>query len=174
MNSIRLFSCYQQPTKPFLCRKWEFTADRATEMRADVLRPSVLYSRICLCFSRVALSFHLTFIFWKPLHWYQFYFNTCQWWDYLVHFREYNVTGLICQVLSGKMWIFIFRAQRIWFVLRFPLFLTGFRYISQAAAKIDVDFDYDGPLMKTEVPGPRSRVSSWSIVACILFLFSYV
>uniref|UniRef100_A0A8D0HJY3 4-aminobutyrate aminotransferase n=1 Tax=Sphenodon punctatus TaxID=8508 RepID=A0A8D0HJY3_SPHPU len=29
--------------------------------------------------------------------------------------------------------------------------------ISQAAAKIDVDFDYDGPLMKTEVPGPRSR-----------------
>lgn len=65
------------------------------------------------------------------------------------------------------------RAQKIWFVLRFSLFLTGHRYISQAAAKIDVDFDYDGPLMKTEVPGPRSRVSFQSIVACF-FLFSCV
>ncbi|XP_010077335.1 PREDICTED: 4-aminobutyrate aminotransferase, mitochondrial-like, partial [Pterocles gutturalis] len=37
------------------------------------------------------------------------------------------------------------------------LLICGHRYISQAAAKIDVDFDYDGPLMKTEVPGPRSR-----------------
>uniref|UniRef100_A0A8V0Z1Z8 4-aminobutyrate aminotransferase n=1 Tax=Gallus gallus TaxID=9031 RepID=A0A8V0Z1Z8_CHICK len=37
------------------------------------------------------------------------------------------------------------------------LLVFGHRYISQAAAKIDVDFDYDGPLMKTEVPGPRSR-----------------
>ena len=37
--------------------------------------------------------------------------------------------------------------------------LPGSRHISQAAAKIDVEFDYDGPLMKTEVPGPRSRVS---------------
>ncbi|KAF2981719.1 hypothetical protein EK904_015101 [Melospiza melodia maxima] len=36
-------------------------------------------------------------------------------------------------------------------------YLVRHRYISQAAAKIDVDFDYDGPLMKTEVPGPRSR-----------------
>ncbi|MBZ3885817.1 4-aminobutyrate aminotransferase, mitochondrial, partial [Sciurus carolinensis] len=36
-------------------------------------------------------------------------------------------------------------------------FTTGSRYISQAAAKVDVEFDYDGPLMKTEVPGPRSR-----------------
>ncbi|KAF3818948.1 hypothetical protein GH733_012365 [Mirounga leonina] len=34
---------------------------------------------------------------------------------------------------------------------------TGSRHISQAAAKVDVEFDYDGPLMKTEVPGPRSR-----------------
>uniref|UniRef100_A0A4W2FL27 4-aminobutyrate aminotransferase, mitochondrial n=1 Tax=Bos indicus x Bos taurus TaxID=30522 RepID=A0A4W2FL27_BOBOX len=33
----------------------------------------------------------------------------------------------------------------------------GSRHISQAAAKVDVEFDYDGPLMKTEVPGPRSR-----------------
>uniref|UniRef100_A0A8D2J146 Uncharacterized protein n=1 Tax=Varanus komodoensis TaxID=61221 RepID=A0A8D2J146_VARKO len=37
------------------------------------------------------------------------------------------------------------------------MFLPGHRGISQAAAKIDVEFDYDGPLMKTEVPGPRSR-----------------
>uniref|UniRef100_I3M573 4-aminobutyrate aminotransferase n=1 Tax=Ictidomys tridecemlineatus TaxID=43179 RepID=I3M573_ICTTR len=37
------------------------------------------------------------------------------------------------------------------------LLVPGSRYISQAAAKVDVDFDYDGPLMKTEVPGPRSR-----------------
>ncbi|KAG9477119.1 hypothetical protein GDO78_002493, partial [Eleutherodactylus coqui] len=31
------------------------------------------------------------------------------------------------------------------------------RYISHAAAKKNVDFEYDAPLMKTEVPGPRSR-----------------
>ncbi|XP_044275090.1 4-aminobutyrate aminotransferase, mitochondrial-like [Varanus komodoensis] len=37
------------------------------------------------------------------------------------------------------------------------IFAAGHRGISQAAAKIDVEFDYDGPLMKTEVPGPRSR-----------------
>uniref|UniRef100_A0A8C3S1W6 4-aminobutyrate aminotransferase n=1 Tax=Chelydra serpentina TaxID=8475 RepID=A0A8C3S1W6_CHESE len=43
------------------------------------------------------------------------------------------------------------------FVISLFLFLTGHRLISQTAAKIDVDFDYDGPLMKTEVPGPRSR-----------------
>ncbi|EDK97291.1 4-aminobutyrate aminotransferase, isoform CRA_b [Mus musculus] len=39
------------------------------------------------------------------------------------------------------------------------LFIPGSRYISQAAAKVDIEFDYDGPLMKTEVPGPRSKVS---------------
>uniref|UniRef100_G1SZL3 4-aminobutyrate aminotransferase, mitochondrial n=2 Tax=Oryctolagus cuniculus TaxID=9986 RepID=G1SZL3_RABIT len=33
----------------------------------------------------------------------------------------------------------------------------GCRLISQAAAKVDIEFDYDGPLMKTEVPGPRSQ-----------------
>lgn len=66
------------------------------------------------------------------------------------------------------------RAQKIWSVLRFSLFLTGHRYISQAAAKIDVDFDYDGPLMKTEVPGPRSRVSFQSVVTCFFFIFSCV
>ncbi|KAJ7305709.1 hypothetical protein JRQ81_010075 [Phrynocephalus forsythii] len=37
------------------------------------------------------------------------------------------------------------------------VFAAGHKGISQAAAKIDVDFDYDGPLMKTEVPGPKSR-----------------
>uniref|UniRef100_A0A8C8W2P1 4-aminobutyrate aminotransferase n=1 Tax=Peromyscus maniculatus bairdii TaxID=230844 RepID=A0A8C8W2P1_PERMB len=37
------------------------------------------------------------------------------------------------------------------------LFTRGSRYISQAAAKVDIEFDYDGPLMKTEVPGPRSQ-----------------
>ncbi|XP_069590096.1 4-aminobutyrate aminotransferase, mitochondrial [Ranitomeya imitator] len=31
------------------------------------------------------------------------------------------------------------------------------RYISQAAAKKNIDFEYEAPLMKTEVPGPRSR-----------------
>ncbi|CAO2641882.1 4-aminobutyrate aminotransferase, mitochondrial [Lemmus lemmus] len=39
----------------------------------------------------------------------------------------------------------------------FCLFTPGSRYISQAAAKVDIEFDYDGPLMKTEVPGPRSQ-----------------
>nr|AAA70415.1 GABA transaminase [Rattus norvegicus] len=37
------------------------------------------------------------------------------------------------------------------------LFTPGTRYISQAAAKVTFEFDYDGPLMKTEVPGPRSQ-----------------
>uniref|UniRef100_A0A8C6Y6V3 4-aminobutyrate aminotransferase, mitochondrial n=1 Tax=Naja naja TaxID=35670 RepID=A0A8C6Y6V3_NAJNA len=37
------------------------------------------------------------------------------------------------------------------------IFAGGLRGISQVAAKIDMEFDYDGPLMKTEVPGPRSR-----------------
>uniref|UniRef100_A0A8C5VV98 4-aminobutyrate aminotransferase, mitochondrial n=1 Tax=Microcebus murinus TaxID=30608 RepID=A0A8C5VV98_MICMU len=44
---------------------------------------------------------------------------------------------------------------------RFPhshrLRAPGSRQISQAAAKVDIEFDYDGPLMKTEVPGPRSQ-----------------
>ncbi|ETE66620.1 4-aminobutyrate aminotransferase, mitochondrial, partial [Ophiophagus hannah] len=44
--------------------------------------------------------------------------------------------------------------------------LRGLRGISQVAAKIDMEFDYDGPLMKTEVPGPRSR----SICVIIFFL----
>uniref|UniRef100_A0A8C5LG63 4-aminobutyrate aminotransferase n=1 Tax=Jaculus jaculus TaxID=51337 RepID=A0A8C5LG63_JACJA len=39
----------------------------------------------------------------------------------------------------------------------FRLLVPAPRYISQAAAKVDVEFDYDGPLMKTEVPGPRSQ-----------------
>ncbi|KAM4698163.1 4-aminobutyrate aminotransferase, mitochondrial [Rhinophrynus dorsalis] len=37
------------------------------------------------------------------------------------------------------------------------LLVPCYRYISQAAAKKNVDFEYDGPLMKTEVPGPRSK-----------------
>uniref|UniRef100_A0A670YGC3 4-aminobutyrate aminotransferase, mitochondrial n=1 Tax=Pseudonaja textilis TaxID=8673 RepID=A0A670YGC3_PSETE len=39
----------------------------------------------------------------------------------------------------------------------FVCLFAGLRGISQVAAKIDMEFDYDGPLMKTEVPGPRSR-----------------
>ncbi|TMS00924.1 4-aminobutyrate aminotransferase, mitochondrial, partial [Larimichthys crocea] len=31
------------------------------------------------------------------------------------------------------------------------------RYISKAAAKSQVEFDFDGPSMKTSVPGPRSQ-----------------
>eukprot|EP00069_Balaena_mysticetus_P020635 bmy_02822T0 len=38
----------------------------------------------------------------------------------------------------------------------------GSRHISQAAAKVDIEFDYDGPLMKTEVPGPRSLHRWWA------------
>uniref|UniRef100_A0AAZ3RYJ8 4-aminobutyrate aminotransferase, mitochondrial n=2 Tax=Oncorhynchus tshawytscha TaxID=74940 RepID=A0AAZ3RYJ8_ONCTS len=33
----------------------------------------------------------------------------------------------------------------------------GCRYVSKAAAKTQVEFEYDGPSMKTEVPGPRSK-----------------
>uniref|UniRef100_A0A3B3U9F7 4-aminobutyrate aminotransferase n=1 Tax=Poecilia latipinna TaxID=48699 RepID=A0A3B3U9F7_9TELE len=35
---------------------------------------------------------------------------------------------------------------------------AGCRYVSKAAAKTQVEYDYDGPLMKTTVPGPRSQV----------------
>ncbi|GCC37045.1 hypothetical protein chiPu_0015545 [Chiloscyllium punctatum] len=31
------------------------------------------------------------------------------------------------------------------------------RYVSQPANKTDVDVEFEGPLMKTEVPGPKSR-----------------
>uniref|UniRef100_A0A8K9WSX2 4-aminobutyrate aminotransferase, mitochondrial n=1 Tax=Oncorhynchus mykiss TaxID=8022 RepID=A0A8K9WSX2_ONCMY len=31
------------------------------------------------------------------------------------------------------------------------------RYVSKAAAKTQMEFEYDGPSMKTEVPGPRSK-----------------
>uniref|UniRef100_A0A3B4YA80 4-aminobutyrate aminotransferase n=1 Tax=Seriola lalandi dorsalis TaxID=1841481 RepID=A0A3B4YA80_SERLL len=34
---------------------------------------------------------------------------------------------------------------------------AGCRYISKAAPQTQVDFDYDGPSMKTSVPGPRSH-----------------
>lgn len=96
---------------------------------------------------------------------------------YIVHFRQFNVIGLICQMFSVGQGMDVSsesRAQKIWSVLRFSLFLIGHRYISQAAAKIDVDFDYDGPLMKTEVPGPRSRVSFQSIITWGFFIFSCV
>ncbi|CAB1350282.1 unnamed protein product, partial [Coregonus sp. 'balchen'] len=33
----------------------------------------------------------------------------------------------------------------------------GCRYVSKAAAKTQMEFEYDGPSMKTEVPGPRSK-----------------
>lgn len=32
------------------------------------------------------------------------------------------------------------------------------RYVSKTAASTHLDFDYDGPSMKTPVPGPRSQV----------------
>lgn len=31
------------------------------------------------------------------------------------------------------------------------------RYVSKAAPQTQVEFDYDGPSMKTSVPGPRSQ-----------------
>uniref|UniRef100_A0A3Q2VYH7 4-aminobutyrate aminotransferase n=1 Tax=Haplochromis burtoni TaxID=8153 RepID=A0A3Q2VYH7_HAPBU len=34
---------------------------------------------------------------------------------------------------------------------------SGCRYVSKAAAKTQVEFDYDGPSMTTTVPGPRSQ-----------------
>ncbi|XP_030200587.1 4-aminobutyrate aminotransferase, mitochondrial [Gadus morhua] len=39
--------------------------------------------------------------------------------------------------------------------LRFPA--SGCRYVSKAAVNTQADYDYDRPLMKTQVPGPRSK-----------------
>ncbi|KAJ3600706.1 hypothetical protein NHX12_031684, partial [Muraenolepis orangiensis] len=39
--------------------------------------------------------------------------------------------------------------------LRLPA--SGCRYVSKAAVNIQSDNDYDGPVMKTQVPGPRSQ-----------------
>uniref|UniRef100_A0A672FRN1 4-aminobutyrate aminotransferase, mitochondrial n=1 Tax=Salarias fasciatus TaxID=181472 RepID=A0A672FRN1_SALFA len=44
----------------------------------------------------------------------------------------------------------------------------GCRYVSKAAAKAEVEFDYDGPSMKTTVPGPRSQL----FVLLLNFVFS--
>ncbi|CAH6786777.1 Abat [Phodopus roborovskii] len=52
---------------------------------------------------------------------------------------------------------FLLLSQRVACSSQKNLFISGSRYISQAAAKVDIEFDYDGPLMKTEVPGPRSQ-----------------
>uniref|UniRef100_A0A3Q3W230 Uncharacterized protein n=1 Tax=Mola mola TaxID=94237 RepID=A0A3Q3W230_MOLML len=35
---------------------------------------------------------------------------------------------------------------------------NSYRYVSKTATKTHMDFDYDGPSMKTTVPGPRSQV----------------
>uniref|UniRef100_A0A3Q3DA14 4-aminobutyrate aminotransferase, mitochondrial n=1 Tax=Hippocampus comes TaxID=109280 RepID=A0A3Q3DA14_HIPCM len=56
------------------------------------------------------------------------------------------------------------------------LSVSGCRYASKAAPKAQVDFDYDGPSMKTEVPGPRSRVRkhvSSQNVAAVNFFCNY-
>uniref|UniRef100_A0A673AIL0 4-aminobutyrate aminotransferase, mitochondrial n=1 Tax=Sphaeramia orbicularis TaxID=375764 RepID=A0A673AIL0_9TELE len=37
------------------------------------------------------------------------------------------------------------------------VFCAGCRYVSKAAPKTQVECDYDGPAMKTQVPGPRSQ-----------------
>ncbi|KAG7265591.1 hypothetical protein CRUP_031263, partial [Coryphaenoides rupestris] len=39
--------------------------------------------------------------------------------------------------------------------LLFPT--SGFRYVSKAAVNTQTEYDYDRPLMKTQVPGPRSQ-----------------
>ncbi|CAL8317397.1 unnamed protein product [Arctogadus glacialis] len=39
--------------------------------------------------------------------------------------------------------------------LRFPA--SGCRYVSKAAVNSQADYEYDRPLMKTQVPGPRSK-----------------
>uniref|UniRef100_A0A8D3EBG9 4-aminobutyrate aminotransferase, mitochondrial n=1 Tax=Scophthalmus maximus TaxID=52904 RepID=A0A8D3EBG9_SCOMX len=43
-------------------------------------------------------------------------------------------------------------------LLFFPIFSPpGCRYVSKAAPKTQMEFEYDGPSMKTSVPGPRSQ-----------------
>ncbi|XP_003459439.4 4-aminobutyrate aminotransferase, mitochondrial isoform X2 [Oreochromis niloticus] len=50
-------------------------------------------------------------------------------------------------------------SRQLAFSLQKNLWLSasGCRYVSKAAAKPQVEFDYDGPSMKTTVPGPRSK-----------------
>lgn len=52
--------------------------------------------------------------------------------------------------------------------LTYILFQPGYRYVSKTATKTQVEFDYEGPSMKTSVPGPRSQVIHK--YQCALFL----
>lgn len=74
---------------------------------------------------------------------------------------------LVCRCTSIFLWawvckhthvcpLYVFMYRLIAFSMLCPL---GCRYVSKAAPKTQVEFDYDRPSMKTEVPGPRSQVT---------------
>uniref|UniRef100_A0A8C8DPP3 Uncharacterized protein n=1 Tax=Oryzias sinensis TaxID=183150 RepID=A0A8C8DPP3_9TELE len=46
-------------------------------------------------------------------------------------------------------------------------------FVSKTAAKTHVEFDYDGPSMKTSVPGPRSQVTHTQNVGAVNFFCNY-
>uniref|UniRef100_A0A8C6S6P0 4-aminobutyrate aminotransferase n=1 Tax=Neogobius melanostomus TaxID=47308 RepID=A0A8C6S6P0_9GOBI len=46
----------------------------------------------------------------------------------------------------------------------------GCRHASKVAPQAQMDWDYDGPSMKTAVPGPRSQVPPHNVVAINVFV----
>ena len=50
---------------------------------------------------------------------------------------------------------------------------AGCRYVSKAAVNTQADYDYDRPVMKTQVPGPRSKVTQTYSVQNLHFAYSH-
>ncbi|MFT7812130.1 4-aminobutyrate aminotransferase, mitochondrial-like [Arapaima gigas] len=71
-------------------------------------------------------------------------------------FRVVHSDFYLTLVRQRKMTSSIFRVQLAKYLQQY-LHFPGHRCFSKTATKTSVEFDFDGPSMKTEVPGPKSR-----------------